>query len=57
MIISCFCIGRPSGSSLLHYVRNGHTAAKIIWYIETFGGWAVSLEFFCKIPVGSKLKI
>ena len=28
-----------------------------IYYIVISGGGAVSLEFFCKIPVGSKLKI
>ena len=50
-----------SGAVLMIFLYFHYTADAIglygIYYIVISGGGAVSLEFFCKIPVCSKLKI
>ena len=50
-----------SGAVLMIFLYFHYTADAIglygIYYIVISGGGAVSLEIFCKIPVGSKLKI
>ena len=50
-----------SGAVLMIFLYFNYNADAIglyaIYYIVISGGGAVSLEIFCKIPVGSKLKI